>query len=352
LIANNPVGRIQTGSGNVPRVLQDAYINYHGVVPHHDFTIGQFKPAMGEEGVRNSAFLDFAERAMVTQLNDIRDMGVQAHGTWVDDRVQYWVGAFNGAGNFFGTTSAEGPLLATPQGTANRADDNNEKDFVASILGRPFWNWCNWGSAEFGYSGQWGRHGASGDLSSDFSTPVNGLDRRQTAAIRQAAWMMYKPMGPVRGWWIRGEWGYQKDRTVPLSVNAFGLGSGPNGEQAGPHPFVRQGFYAATGYKLSDSIFADRLNGGGFWNNLLQPVEFCFRYEKFGNVVTEDLVNPDTRTWVMNSRVITAGVNYYVKAYNVRAQLQFMNVDEPDNHTRNLHDPQNNLLISTLQVYF
>lgn len=349
---NNPVGRVQTGSGGAPRMLQDAYINYHGVVPHHDFTIGQFKPAMGEEGVRNSAYLDFAERAMVTQPNDIRDLGIQAHGTWIDDRLQYWIGAFDSAGNFFNTTSKEGPLLATPQGTANRADDNNDKDFLGSIMGRPFWNWGKWGSSEVGYSGQFGRHGGSGDLSSDFSTPVNGLDRRRTAAIRHAAWLMYKPMGPVRGWWIRGEWGYQKDRTVPLSVNAFALGSGPNGEQAGPHPFSRQGFYAATGYKLSDSIFADRLNGGGFWNNLMQPVEFAFRYEQFGNIITEDLVNPDIRTWVMNSRVMTAGVNYYVKAYNVRAQINVMSVDEPDNHARNLHDVKNNVLVSTLQVFF
>jgi hypothetical protein len=350
--ANNPVGRIQTGSGNVPRMLQDAYINYHGVVPHHDFTVGQFRPAMGEEGVRDDAFLDFAERAMVTQLNAIRDLGVQAHGTWLDDRAQYWVGAFDGAGNFFDTTSKEGPLLGVPQGTANRTDDNNDKDILVSALGRPFWNWGCWGSSEIGGSAQFGRHGESGDLSSDFSAPVNGLDRRKTAASRLAAWAYYKPMGVVRGWWLRGEWGYQKDRTVPLSVNAFALGSGPNGEQAGPHPFSRQGFYVGTGYKLSDSIFADRLSQGGFWNNLMQPVEFVFRYEQFGNIITEDLVNPDIHTWVMNSKVWTAGVNYYVKAYNMRAQLQFMSVDEPDNQARNLHDPKNNVLISTLQVYF
>ena len=43
---------VQTGAGAVPRLLQDAFINYHGVVPHHDFTIGQYKPFYGEEGIR------------------------------------------------------------------------------------------------------------------------------------------------------------------------------------------------------------------------------------------------------------------------------------------------------------
>jgi hypothetical protein len=355
-IANSSVGRVQSGSGAVNRMLEDAYINYHGVVPKHDFTIGQFKPPFGEEGTRNSAYLDFAERAMVTQLNDERDIGVQAHGLWWNDRVQYWVALFNTPGNFFGTANT----AAEPSGTAqfgNRSDDNDAKDFVGRVMVRPVWDDRGaWGFLELGGSYQFGTHGESGDLTGDGSGPINGLNRQETAANRAAAWVYYKPMGPVRGWWLRSEGGYAKDRTVPNSVNAFGLGSGPNGEQAAPNPFTRTGWYFSTGYKLSDSIFADRLGKGGFFNNLLQPVEFTFRYETFQNIITEDLNKPDTHTDRFNTSVWTTGVNYYIKAYNMRVQLNYMVVNEEEDKinqaARGFHEVKNNVLILTYQVNF
>jgi phosphate-selective porin len=358
-IANTSVGRVQAGTGQANRMLQDAYINYHGVVPHHDFTVGQFKPKIGEEGVRSSAFLDFAERAMVTQDNDLRDLGAEVHGSWwgegKDGRFQYWLGAFNGAGNFFGTASPATSALGEGQ-FQNRSDDNNSKDFAGRFMVRPLWNHGPWGSMELGYSGQWGTHGESGDLSTDGSTPVNGLNRLSTAASRQAAWIYYKPMGPVRGLWLRSEWGYQKDRTAPFTVNALGLGSGPLGEQAAANPFSRQGYFGSIGYKLSDSVFADRLNSGGFFNNLMQPVEFAFRYERFGNIISEDLVQPDQHTDVFNTDVFTAGVNYYVKAYNMRVQVNYMLVNEQENKVnqanRDFHEVKNNVFIFTYQVAF
>ncbi|MCY3020549.1 MAG: porin [Planctomycetota bacterium] len=356
-------GTVQHGQGGVPRLLQDAYINYHGVVPHHDFTIGQFKPPMGEEGTRDSAYLDFAERAMVTQMNDIRDLGAQVHGSWLQTeegkcesgRVQYWLGVFDGAGDFFGTAGAvNNGALGQFQ---NRSDDNDEKDFAVRVLGRPVWNKDAWyGLLELGYSGQCGVHGESGshDVTSN---PLNGLNREQTHAIRHAAWAMYKPMGPVRGMWLRGEYGYQKDRAMPLSVNAYALGGGPNGEQLDPHPFTRDGFYVATGYKLSDSIFADRLSKGGFWNRLFEPVEFAFRYERFANIVSEDLSNPDIRTDIFRTSVFTAGVNYYVKHYNARVQVNFMIVDEEEDNNgnadvRGIREVKNNVLLLTYQIAF
>jgi hypothetical protein len=354
-IEQSSPGRVAIGSGLAPRLLQDAYINFHGVVPHHDFTIGQFKPAMGEEGPRNSAYLDFAERAMCTQINDYRDLGAQVHGTWIDDRVQYWLGAFDGAGNYFGTAGDPNSAALGTFEFANRSDDNDQKDFLGSVLVRPIWNCGPWGSLELGFSGMFGRHGESGDGSTDFTAPVNGLNRRETAAIRQAAWGFYKPMGPVRGWWLRGEWDMQRDRTVPLSVNAFALGSGPFSEQGNPAPFTRQGWFFSTGYKLTDSVFAERLAGGGFWNNLLQPVEFAFRYETFENVVTEDAVNPDRHTDLFKTQVWTAGVNYYVKAYNMRVQVNYMVVDDPSLHSadgRVLREVKNNVFIFTYQVAF
>ena len=346
------VAGVQNGSGQAGRLLQDAYINYHDFVPHHDFTIGQFFPPTGEEATRNSAYLDFAERAMVTQVSHLRDIGVQVHGSWWDDdgkqngRVQYWAGLFNTPGTFFGTGGD----------FQNRSDDNDSKDFSGRILVRPLWNCGVWGNLELGLSGQFGTHGEAGDLTGDGTGPINGLNRLSTSAVREAAWVFYKPMGPVRGWWLRSEWGYQKDRATPLSVNAFALGSGPNGEQAAPNPFHRDGWYFSTGYKLTDSVFGDRLSKGGFWNNLLQPVEFAFRYETFQNIVTEDLVKPDTHTDLFSTTVWTAGVNYYLKAYNARVQVNYILVNEQEDKVnqaaRGFEEVKNNAFVVTYQVAF
>lgn len=336
------VAAVQKGAGAAPFLLQDAYLNWYGLVPHHDFAIGQFKPRLGEEGVRGSGFLDFAERAMITQFNDQRDLGLQVHGTWWNDRIQYWVGAFNGAGDLFGTAGQ----------FANRADDNSQKDFLSTVLVRPLWQNDPWGTLEAGFSGQWGEHGYLNSAANIIQNPANSSNRCRTAAIRQAAWFRYKPLGAVHGFWLRGEWGSQKDRAAPFSVDALALGSGPYGEQITPHPMVRQGWYLALGYKLSDSVFADRLDKNGFWNSLLKPVEFVFREESFQNIVMESLVRPDTETDLFKSQVLTAGVNYYILGYNRRVQVNFMLVDEPEDRMRGLREVKNNVLLFTYQFLF
>ena len=38
-VATGGVKAVQTGAGSVPGLLEEAYINYHGVIPHHDFRL-------------------------------------------------------------------------------------------------------------------------------------------------------------------------------------------------------------------------------------------------------------------------------------------------------------------------
>ena len=45
-------------------MLQDAFIEFHGLIPHTEFKIGQYKPQMGEEGIRSSAQMISYEIAM------------------------------------------------------------------------------------------------------------------------------------------------------------------------------------------------------------------------------------------------------------------------------------------------
>jgi len=326
------VSAVQQGSGTIPRLLQDAYVNFHGIIPHHDYSIGQFKPAFGEEGIRSSAQLDFAERSFVGQLGDKRDLGIQMHGTWWDDRFQYWIGAFNGAGNYYGSAGD----------FQNRSDDNDEKDFSYRVLLRPLWKNETWGSIELGFSSIMGTHGESAGQN-PLENPVNGLNRNQSWAIRHAGWMSYMPGGPVKGLWLRGEWGYIKDRHAPGSV----LDIANEVNQDAGKPFSSTGWYAAIGYKMQDSIFADCNYS---W---LKPLEFLARYDTFENVHVADL-NVANHTDNFKTNVWTAGINYYIKGHDAKIQLNYNIVDDPEsnNEARPFHDVRNNSFVVNFQVAF
>jgi len=338
--SNAVVSGVQTGGGAVPRLLQDAYINYHGVIPHHDFTIGQFKPYLGEEGIRSSAQLDFVERSFLGQIGDARDIGITAHGTWWDDRFQYWVGAFNGAGNYWGSAGQ----------FQNRSDDNDSKDFNYRILIRPLWKNECWGSIELGTSSIMGVHGESAGAD-PVANPINGLNRNENWAMHHDAWFYYAPGGPVRGWWIRAEWAWIKDRNAPGAViDVLGASTGDDGfAQTNGKPFSSQGWFISTGYKIADSRWADCSYS---W---LKPFEFAFRWDHFQNVQVADLVNP-SHTDDFATDVYTLGVNYYIKGHNAKIQANYNIVNNPDGDSaganRTFHDVRNDSFVVNFQVSF
>ena len=323
--------------------LQDAYINYHGVIPHHDFQIGQYKPYIGNEGIMGSASLDFAERSMIGQLTDARDIGLTVHGTWWEDRFQYWIGTFNTPTSF---------LAASNQ---NRADNNDDKSVTGRMLVRPVWKDETWGSLELGASGQWNRTGEAGG--DDLGTArVDGLNLAGANEWRMYHWAEYKPGGPVKGWWIKGEYAKIHARVASGRWTVTNL----NGQnywvmdtatgQLHPREFDTSGWYVATGYKLEDSVFKNDLPG---W---FKPFEFCFRYETFGNIQVAKLfdgtrdLDPYTagvqgysqyRHDVWNSSICTAGVNYYIKGHNAKIQVNYSWVNEPaEAHDGSLPTPR------------
>jgi hypothetical protein len=315
------VSKVQTGAGGVPRLLKDAYINYHGVVPHHDFTIGQFRPQFGEEGPRSSTDLEFCERSMIGQLAEDRDLGIQMHGFWWDDRFQYWLGAFDTAGGYFQTNM-------------NRADTNDQKDVLGAVMVRPLWKNECWGSIEMGYSFMGGKHGKDGHFD-PLEDPVNGVNITPTNAMKHAGWMSYKPGGPVRGWWIKGEYQWIRDRALPATVidiaggggTDFVGGGGVGGTaQDGGKPISVQGWYASTGYRMSDCCFCDCSPS---W---MKAFEVAFRYEELQNVWVVNSFsaeNPTRDTWLFKTRVYTAGINYYIKGHNAKIQANYNVVQDP-----------------------
>ena len=349
---------IHVGSGNVPSLLQDAYINFHGVVPHHDFTIGQFKPPAGEEAWRNSGQLEFVERAMVTGINNVRDIGAMVHGTWVDGRVQYWLGAFNGP---------DGTVLADPEIAegGNRSDDNDDKDIAWRVATRPVWNpECWYGRLELGYARTDGFRGEAGNTF-DVASSINGSNQTRTAINRQSAWAWYRPGGPVKGWWLRGEWGSghdrysghgQSTRLLALGGSGFVFGDG-SAFQANPTPVTVSGWYFGTGYKMSDTIFSEGLSKGGSLGRFLNDLEFAFRYEVYENIAAEDLVQPDRHTDLFKTQAYTFGVNYYIngiKNHNAKIQANYIVVDEPSdgNPDRGLREVRNNVFVVNFQLMF
>src|ERR1043165_6095945 len=170
--ANAPTGgfttgnilAVQTGAGTIPRLLQDAVINFHGIIPHHDFTVGQMLTTFNEEDFQDNGTLDFVERSYIGNQFS-RDIGGVLHGSWWgpdgffcptsgggvyagagdNGRLQYWLGTFNSPGNLHQTA---GPSL-------NRSDDNDHKDVVATLLVRPLWDDCV-GKLELGGSARFG----------------------------------------------------------------------------------------------------------------------------------------------------------------------------------------------------
>jgi hypothetical protein len=343
----------QAGNTIIPQLLQDAYINYHPDGWHHDFTIGQYTPPEGEEANRNSGQLDFVDRAMCTAVGKVRDIGLQVHGSWWDGRFQYWTGVFNGA---VGTILADPEILEG----GNRTSTQNDKNFSLRITARPIWSADKWyGRLELGGHRTDGRNGSSGQAF-DPSRAINGLNRQATWVNREGAWAWYRPGCAVRGWWFRGEWASYHDRfgaDPRFRTNLLGTGSitddsgNPVG-QANPAPTTQSGWYFASGYRISDSRFADHFKNCDSWFRWMYDMEFTFRYEIFQNVIAESPSNPDRQTNLYKTQAYTAGINYYIKKWDARIQLNGSVVDDPEVKNLGIREIKNNLLVVSFQVMF
>ena len=335
------VSNVQSGAGSTPALLEVAYIKYHGVIPHHDFTVGQFVPYFGEEARRDNGDLDFIERSFLGLLDSRYAAGVAAHGSWWDERFQYWVSAYDGPGDFFGTAG----------NSANRADDNNSKDVGFRGMVRPIWNSEQLGGLELGGGTVFGQHGSS-ETAFPLSAPEDNLNRTKTWAFNNSAWLNYKVGSGscVRGLWVRGEYKIVRDRFAPGSIADLD-GNGTYAKslftQENGRPISVQGFYAAMGYRLNDSVFRDSCP------SCLKSFEFAGRYQQFQNVLIANPVDSSS-TLAFNTKVLTAGVNYYIKGNFAKIQANYNWVYDPTFNTPNVafHNLRNDSFALSFQVAF
>jgi phosphate-selective porin OprO/OprP len=88
--------RLMPDFGNGQVVLYDAYAEAKPTAALN-LRVGKFKPPSGLERLQSATDVRFVERGLPTSLVPNRDVGVQLYGDLLKARVQYQVGAFDGA---------------------------------------------------------------------------------------------------------------------------------------------------------------------------------------------------------------------------------------------------------------
>lgn len=337
--STSSIAAVRSGAGNINTLLQDAYINVHNLIPHHDFQMGQFRPWLGHDGLGSDAKLDFVERSFIGLLTENRDIGASVHGSWFCDRLQYWAGVFNGAGNYY---LSSGPFT-------NRSDDNSSKDFNAQILLRPLWESPRFGSLEIGYATEMGTHGST--VSTDLT--LNGLDRKKVFASRNVLFGSYSPGWCLKGLWMRGEFMRVNDRNAPGSETDLLLGQAQDIGNTGIKPFASVGYFLSAGYRFRDSAWSSSLPC------YLNDLELAVRFDNFENVQVVDL-DPDGahengQNDKFHTKVTTLGVNYYLPKLNTKIQANYNIVNNPSATVIqgfDFHKVKNNSFVINLQIDF
>ncbi len=143
------------GTSNAP-VLYDANLGV-ALSPSFKLVAGKFKSPIGLEMLQNDAVLLFDERSLATNLVPSRDVGIQATGSLLGDRVSYAAGVLNG--------SADAAY-------ANNTDVDNDKDFVGRVFLTPFSGDPSSALANlgFGIAGSYGLQNKTGGLTSGYKT--------------------------------------------------------------------------------------------------------------------------------------------------------------------------------------
>src|SRR5436190_1850564 len=112
--------RLMPDFGNGQVVLYDAYAEARPNAALN-LRVGKFKPPIGLERLQSASDVRFVERGLPTSLVPNRDIGVQLYGDLAKARIQYQLGAFDGA----------------PDAALVDGDASTGKDLVGRVFFRP-----------------------------------------------------------------------------------------------------------------------------------------------------------------------------------------------------------------------
>jgi phosphate-selective porin OprO/OprP len=131
--------RFTTDFGRGKTVVQDAYVTGR-FDPRFALTAGKFKAPGGLERLQSASDIRFVQRAFPTSLVPNRDIGIQASGSLLPDRVEYQVAYLNGSND-----GGSSETFSTPD-----TDPNSGKDWALRVFSTPFANSSVFGLRGFG----------------------------------------------------------------------------------------------------------------------------------------------------------------------------------------------------------
>jgi phosphate-selective porin OprO/OprP len=113
--------RIMPDFGGGSTELYDAYMDFLHF-PMAKLRVGKFKTPFGLERLQSATNLMFVERGFPTSLAPNRDVGIELYGDWLESRLSYELGVFNGV----------------PDGANADVDIGDGKELAARLFSHPF----------------------------------------------------------------------------------------------------------------------------------------------------------------------------------------------------------------------
>jgi phosphate-selective porin len=250
--------------------LTDGYINWNRYTGANA-KVGQFKTPFGFEQLYGDPRLYTLERSLANdRLTLSRQVGLQLAGGFLEKRVTYAVGAFNG------------------NGTNNNFNDNDKFDLVGRVTVLP------WQGQLFGDSATWSV-GANGYIAEDTALALSndlGVDSTPTTADRDGVFT-----GKRRG----------QGFDTQLVAGRFELWAE----------------YLSTRFEPANDVPKPRFKANGGY----VQASFYIVPKRFQVVLKQETFDPNDAVRDNQTDTTTLGVNYYFKGHDLKVMLDYLRVE-------------------------
>jgi phosphate-selective porin OprO and OprP len=156
--------------------LSDTYLGWRPA-KELGFRFGQMEVPFSQEEIESTLYIDLVERSVMNRLSPVRDLGIEAFGSFMDGILQYEIGAFNGA------------MIAGSNNTRNLNDNNDEKEYAGRLRFMPFRH----SEASWIKQLRLGVAGTSGSASGPFNAGVVETFPPLSSVETGTVWAAYAP---------------------------------------------------------------------------------------------------------------------------------------------------------------